>query len=209
MRATLSFLLALAWLASLGPSAKAITLLQDDRSIDIFSSSGNSSQAPPAPFADWSVAEQTSMVSTTAFSGSGSGFAASDVGFFIRESVFDITFSAAGPTAMTLTGRLSGDDGAFGLGQAKVSLTQGTGVGSVLFSATGGSGLARNFSFGSTLAAGVYRLRVFTELTPGDATGDWSFQASFAAVPEPTAASLLVGTLLVLIGLGPRSRSWS
>jgi len=185
--------------------AAAVALLEDNRFTRFNNNSVITTQTPPAPFEDWISSRQTSSVSPTSFSGSGNGDAFSEIGFFINDSVFDVTFGVSQMADILFTGTLFGDDGDFGIGQATASLFMVDGGSqTTLFTQTGGGGTfggsSLDFSYSATLAAGVYRLVLETDLVPSFATASWEFEAQFTPIPIPAAAWLLGSALTVLAG---------
>lgn len=171
--------------------AFAVTLLSDDRYTLRESDAGDFLNTPDAPFADFSVIDQTSSVSPDSFSGNGRATAEVDFFFFIEESVFDITFSVSVATLIDLQGALSGEDGDFGLGFSEVALYAGSSTSDpLLFGTSGGSGNSVPFSFVDTLDVGVYRLVLNTVIIPADfgTLANWEFTADFTEVPVPIPA---------------------
>jgi len=190
-------------------ASAAVTLISDDRAVDYFGSQITlQTLTPPTPFQNWSVDGQVSQVGVDRFAGVGTGVGESDTDFFIRESVFDITFALDASTLMELSGATSGEDGDFGLGSASVTLYGGAGLQDVLFTSSSGSGLFLTFAFDEVLAPGMYRLFLTTNITPGGfgTLAEWSFSADFTemAVPIP-AMGWLFG--LVVLGLYRRANS--
>lgn len=166
-------------------AAHAVELLADGRIVTTFDDSGSTQTVPAVPFGPFDVPRQNSTVSDDEFDGSGSGYGESDFFFFIAESVFDLTFEATAPTDIAFSGFLTADSGDFGYANVRVRLFEGADMSNAIYSDNieSVSGYEEGpVAYGGTLAPGVYRLVLQTDITPGgfDTTGTWQFSAGFS-----------------------------
>ncbi len=169
--------------------------LSDDRRVEVFSTGGSSVDTPAAPFADFSVQGQSSVFTADGFSGDGDGYGESDFDFFVRQSIFDVTFAVATGTDILLLGGAVASGGNFGLGELQVDVFSVDGMGgqsglyTTSISADTLDEVSDNFSFADALAPGMYRVVLKTNITPGgfDTYVDFTFDVTLTS--DPTADS--------------------
>lgn len=197
-------------------SAANVNYTQDRRYT--FSSSNNgagtSSSAtthPSAPYADMTVPGQTSKLGPNGFSASGSGSAYSNYASSRLESGFDISFSVANSTTLTLSGMLDGYDTLYGSGDASIFLYRGDNLlpANQLYGNSVQAHFGRqsaDISYSALLSAGEYRLVATANPYYQQASSGFNVNASFTPVPVPAAAWLFGSGLLGLIGMKGKRR---
>jgi hypothetical protein len=173
---------------------------------------------PGAPYADANIPGQTSSLGGNGFSATGSGSTYSNYGWSSLESIFDITFSVANGTTMTMSGQLQGQDEYYGSGNASLFLYRGDNV--LAANQLYGNGISAQddgsnngyesaaISYSALLSAGEYRLVAMANPYFQMATSSFVINASFtpAPVPLPAAVWLLGSGLLGLMGCVKRRR---
>jgi len=202
-----------------GQSYAAVTYLSDNRQVviggdDPYSAGNNGVFTPATPFADFAHANQSSSLTSTGFTASGSGYAYSDYTYSFTESLFDVSFNLSTESTIDLTGNLYGMDEGFGSGDASIALYSGTSisVGSLLFSSSVSAvsyGIEEIFpAFSDILAAGDYRIVAIANPNFQIANSSFSLQADFTptVVPVPAAVWLFGSGLFALAGLAKRKK---
>jgi len=198
-------------------SAATVTYTQDRRSVWVGGNlSGSKYIYPSTPYADMSTVSgyyaplQNSSLGADGFTAFGSGdadYPSSPYGdgWYRSESVFDITFSVANGTTMTLSGELFGMNMMYGVGHASIFLYRGDNqlsenllYQSIMDSWGGPQTSAIDYS--ALLRGGQYRLIATANPYPQDSHSSYSLTASFTPVPVPAAAWLLGSGLLGLLG---------
>ena len=166
---------------------------------------------PSAPYADMAVPGQNSKLGPNGFTAGGYGSAYSQYSNSLFESIFDITFSVAGSTRITLSGLLQGEDQLYGSGDASVFLYQGDNMlpanqlyGNSVQASYGFQ--SADIAYSSILNAGEYRLVAAASPFYQQASSGFSLDASLSPVPEPSAAWLFGSGFLTLIGAGAMRR---
>lgn len=197
-------------------SAATVNYTQDRRYTNSSGSDGagngyNNTTYPSAPYADMAVPGQTSRLGPDGFTASGSGASYSDYANSLSISVFDISFSVAGSTSITLSGLLEGQDYLYGSGDASVYLYQGDNIlpANQLYgnSVQASSGFqSADIAYSAILSAGEYRLVARADPQYMQASSSFNLDASLTPVPVPAAAWLLGSGLLGLVGAGLRRR---
>jgi hypothetical protein len=203
-----------------GQSYAAVTYLNDNRQVNISGDDPNLAVyngvfTPATPFADFAHSNQTSSLTSTGFTASGSGYAYSDYYYSYTESLFDVSFNLSTESSIDLTGYLYGMDENFGSGDASISLYSGTSTsaGSLLFSSSVSAvsnGIEEIFpAFNDILAAGDYRIVAIANPYFQIANSSFSLQADFTptVVPVPAAVWLFGSGLFALAGLAKRKKS--
>ena len=144
------------------------------------------------------------------FSAVGSGSAYSNINWSQVTSIFDITFSVANDTSMTLNGTLYGVNIYGGSGNASLFLYKGDNQ--LIANQLYGNSIAVNYlsqsaaiSYSALLGAGEYRLVAKADPYFIQANSSYSLSASF--VPVPAAVWLLGSGLLGLVGFMRKRRS--
>ena len=201
-------------------SAATVNYTQDRRYTRSSGSDGagtgyNNITNPSAPYADMAVPGQNSKLGPNGFTASGSGSAYSQYSNSLFMSVFDISFSVAGSTRITLSGLLQGEDILYGSGDASVFLYKGdnTLLANQLYgeSVQASYGyLSADIAYSSILNAGEYRLVATADPYYQQASSSFSLNAILTPVPvpepEPAAAWLFGSGLLILIGASAKRR---
>lgn len=170
---------------------------------------------PSAPYADMAVPRQNSKLGADGFTASGYGYAFSNYSNSFNTSVFDISFSVAGTTKITLSGLLEGTDILYGSGNASIFLYQG--VNMLPANQLYGESVQASFgyqsadiAYSSILNAGEYRLVATADPYYQQASSSFSLNAILTPVPvpepEPAAAWLFGSGLLILIGASAKRR---
>lgn len=163
------------FLFALGLSATAIAYeqIEDQRRVDTFSTAGNSFAQPDAPFEDFQTVGQSSSFDSDGFGGSLRGYGESDFDFFVQLSYFDITFEFLQRQSFEIIGTSFGNGGNFGTATGRVRLYAGdqADAQNVLFDWSLDADTFDEYfdtiEYSETLPAGVYRLVIDTDLTPG------------------------------------------
>lgn len=168
----------------------AITYTADDRRVE--SSSGDdygtyrNTYYPDAPFADWSRFGQTSSLSTSGFSASGSGDTYSEYDWSANYSFFDISFNLSTNSQIDLTGSLWGEDINFGSGNASITLYDASGAIIYSNSVAASYGMDQaSILHSEILAAGDYRILAKAEPYFQTAYSSFSLNATVAASSLP------------------------
>ena len=165
----------------------AVNLIDDGRIVTTFDDNGSSQTVPAVPFEPFNVSRQNSVVSSDGFSGTGSGYGESDFFFFIAESRFDIIFETTLTTDIDFNAFLTANSGDFGYANVRVQLFQGADMSALVYSDSVDADFGYEegmVEYSGTLAPGIYRLVLRTDITPGgfDTTGSWDFTANFTTV---------------------------
>ena len=197
-------------------SAATVNYTQDRRYTNSSGSDGagngyNNTTYPSAPYADMAVPGQTSRLGPDGFTASGSGSADSAYANSLSKSIFDISFSVAGSTSITLSGLLQGQDYLYGSGDASVFLYRGDNMlpanqlyGESVQASYGY--LSADIVYTAILSPGEYRLVATAYPYYQQAFSSFRLEASLTPVPVPAAAWLLGSGLLGLVGAGLRRR---
>ena len=187
MRMTITYLLFVACSFSALTHASPVVLVEDNRWSSnigqncwedeygdyVCDPSFSHHYTPSADFADWNGNNQNSTVSTLLMVGSGSGDSYSDYGWYEQNVGFDVTFEVVNATEVWLTG--SGD------------LYSEWGGGEIIARLTGPAGVLYDhyiwdfdaLDFNDILPAGLYRLQVYTNVTP-ISSGSYNFDFSIS-----------------------------
>lgn len=173
-------------------SAFGFELLSDDRRVEVFSTDGNSLDTPAPPFSDFTVQGQSTSFTADGFSGSGNGYGESDFDFYVRQSIFDVTFAIDSGTDILFFGNAIASGGSFGLGELQVDVFALDGKGgqsslfAALISADTFDEVTDTFAFADGLTPGTYRISLKTNITPGgfDTYVDYTFSAILTSEPS-------------------------
>ncbi|ARN74482.1 hypothetical protein [Oceanicoccus sagamiensis] len=195
----------------------AVILVSDDRSYEYAGSGGSGAYSPSTPFALWQRGyqgrSQTSVISTSGFSASGSADAYSDYDWSQSESIFDFTFQLTSHYRLTITGLVWGQEEQWGEGNASSKLYEGsqTTSSNALYSVSVSAGYGYEeaaVNYSDILGPGVYRFKTIANPYTMIASSGFSVSGNFvsvpappSAVPVPAAAWLFGSALLGLIGV--------